>query len=224
MFVVASKVESEKRRIFDGCQHCEKKGCEVCEKACGLIDKFAASNIPVSYWYLKLKDFGGAKNLKEATLKYIAELEENFSTGSSIVFAGSYGVGKSSCASAILKNAVMKGHSAYYTTLTDMSNYLIDDRKNEFYHLVSRSDFLCIDECDSRYISSSDQAQQFHGTHLERVVRYRVQNKMPLLLATNNSSLDDLFQGQFKRVFASLENLLTTVSILGKDQRVGKKE
>ena len=102
-----------------------------------------------------------------------------------------------------------------------MIHYLSDfETQNTFYDLVSKVDFLAIDEVDSRHFSDTEQAQQYFGSNFERIVRYRSQNNLPILLASNNSSLDEVFSGQHKRVIDSLlSNVSEVIPSLGKDFR-----
>jgi len=225
MIVVEKKRTLFKERMKSECVDCKGPTCSSCIKKCQMIDKLADANIPVIYWTLKMKDFIGPLNLKNITTDYISSLQGNYANGLGICFVGSYGTGKSTAGCAILKNALMHGYSAYYTTLTDMISYMMDfDTKSEFSSLTTRTDFLFIDEVDSRHFSSSDEAQKVFGSNFERVIRYRVQNQLPTIIASNNSSLEEVFSGQYSRVVESLtSSTVTVVPSLGKDIRKGAK-
>jgi len=189
-------------------------------KKAQILDKFAEANIPVSYWFLKMKDFSGPENLKEQTVKYIKSLDDQYVSGKGLCYTGNFGIGKSTSCCAILKNALMQGYDAYYTTLTDIVNYMTDYAfKREFYHIVTRTDFLCIDEVDSRHFSDSEDAQRMFGSNFERIVRYRNQNKLPIIVASNNATITEVFTGQYRRAVDSLLSSSTVVPALGKDFR-----
>lgn len=169
-----------------------------------------------------MKDFSGPKNVKDQTIKYITSIDEMYMTGKGLCFVGNYGTGKSSASCAVLKGALIKGYTAYYTTLNDLISYLTNyETKTEFYDVVSRSDFLCIDEVDSRHFSDSEDAHAMFGSNFERVVRYRAQNNLPLIIASNNASIEEVFTGQWRRVVDSLLSSSEVIPSLGKDYRKG---
>lgn len=202
------------------CPSCEGKGCNSCTKKSQMIESLAEANIPVVYWFLKMKDFQGPKNVQEKTIEYITTLEEKYMSGRGLCFVGNYGTGKTTAACAILKNALIHGYTAYYTTLNDLISSLTDPAfKNEFYWLVTRADFLCIDEVDSRHFSDSDEAHAMFGSNFERIIRYRTQNNLPIIIASNNASINEVFTGQWRRVVDSLLNNSEVVPALGKDYR-----
>lgn len=220
MYVVDKKREKAKQHLIEKCG-CGV-GCPKCAPSRRFIDQLSDANIPVAYWFLKMKDFAGPKSLKDATLRYIEDLDDNFDSGRSICFTGTLGTGKTYSSCAIMKNALMRGYEAYYTTLTDLVFYLTDrELKKTYFSKVTRADFLCIDEVDSRHLSDSESAESFFGRSFERIVRYRLQNNLPLVLATNNAGLEEAFAGQFKRVVESLSRSTTVVvPALGPDFRL----
>jgi len=167
-----------------------------------------------------MKDFKGPENIKQATVDYIKSLDDQYNSGHGLCFTGNFGIGKTTAACAILKSALMAGWEAYYTTLTDVISYMSDfTYKRDFYHLVTRTDFLCIDEVDSRHFSDSEEAHKMFGSNFERIVRYRNQNKLPIIVASNDSKITEVFTGQYKRAVDSLLSSATVVPSLGKDYR-----
>lgn len=222
MYVVDKKRLQGKQRIVDECG-CGT-GCIKCVAKRRFIDKLADANIPAAYWFRVLKDFKGPQNLKKAATVYINNLKNNFEEGLNLCFTGSLGTGKTYSSCAILKNALALGYEAYYTTLTDLTFYLTDYELQKAYFLkVSRADILCIDEVDARHFSDTEQSSNFFGRTFERVIRYRIQNALPTILATNNASLEEAFAGQFKKVIESLSTSGTiVVPALGPDYRLCK--
>jgi DNA replication protein DnaC len=197
MFVLPKKLEIVKQDIVAKCG-CNV-GCPKCSKQMSFVEKIAEAGIPVAYWFLKMSDFNGADNIKKATDSYITSIKENYQNGESICFAGTLGTGKTYSLANILKAALAKNYSAYYTSLSEMVNNLTSyETKVKCNALVTQSDFLAIDEVDSRHIAASDAAQEFFGASFERIIRFRIQNKLPTLMATNNAGLEEAFSGQFK--------------------------
>jgi len=223
MYVVDKKRKQIKKKLIDECE-CAS-GCPKCALQVSFVDKLADANIPAAYWFRKLKDFYGPPNLKQAAQRYCKDISVMFDEGASICFTGNLGTGKTYSSCAILKTALMKGFDVYYTTLSDLVFYLSDyELKKEFFSKITRADFLCVDEVDSRHFSDSEQSESFFGRTFERVLRYRMQNGLPLILATNNANLEEAFGGQFKKVVESLShNSTQVVPALGPDFRLRKE-
>jgi len=220
MLIQEKKKQLAKRDIAIRCG-CEK-GCRKCAARRQFVDKMADSNIPVGYWDLSYSSFKGAINVKRAVQTYGKDLEFNYKKGNCLAFAGTMGTGKTMSACALLKHIIAAGYGAYYTTMSDMMTYLTDSQyKREFNKIVNSIDFLCIDEVDSRHYASSELSENFMGRTFEKVIRHRVQNRLPIILATNEVNLEDAFAGQFKKVVESLAAVNTTVvPALGRDYRL----
>jgi len=212
--------------MIDACPHCEK-GCSVCAQQAQFLEVIASANIPTAYWFLRMKEFQGAPSIKTAVVDYVKNMPAHYENGEGICFEGTPGTGKTYGMCSILKSALRKDYTVYYTTFSELVFYLSEADakiKSKFYHTVTRADFLCIDEVDSRHFSDSDQSFNFFGRAFERIIRYRTQNNLPILLATNEASITDAFRGQFKKFVESL--LAPTVKIipaLGKDFRTQEK-
>lgn len=198
-----------------------KNNANLSAKEHQFIDQMAESNIPVSYWNLPFSKFEGSRDILDFVTDYTKNTPENYKAGSGAIFAGTYGIGKTYGLCSLLKNAIMNGYSAYYTTLPDLSIYATSkNTKDEYLNLCTKSDFLVIDEVDARHISLSDDARAFFGSLVEKIVRERTQNKLPVFFATNHDSLDPVFDGQQARAINSLLAPVTkTVIALGFDFR-----
>lgn len=221
MRVVAKKRELAKAKVISECKHCNGVGCSVCGKKTQFIELMADANIPTAYWFLKMSNFKGPENVRQAVKEYKENIDQNYLQGKGLCFTGQYGTGKTYSICALLKNALIRDYTAYYTSLLDVGHYMTNFKySDKFYHLVTRCDFLAIDEVDSRHFSDSDDAQRYFGSNLERIVRYRAQNNLPILIGTNNASLKEVFTGQYSRVIDSLLNqAAAVVPALGKDYR-----
>jgi DNA replication protein DnaC len=212
-----------KQRLIDTCG-C-KAGCTKCSATRVFIDIMADANIPEAYWELSYRNFSGSEHIRSSTEAYVDDIAKNYTTGASICYAGSPGTGKTMSACTILKAALSNGYSAYYTTLSDIAFYMADNMfKTSFYHKLTGADFLCIDEVDSRHFADTESSENFFGRSLERVFRYRSQNRMPIIFATNHVSLNDAFAGQFKKIFESIASQsVKTIAALGVDHRIKSK-
>jgi DNA replication protein DnaC len=200
-------------------------GCVKCSGMRAFVDTMADANIPEIYWMLSYKNFSGAEHIKKSTEQYIEKIDDSYRIGDSICYAGSPGTGKTMSACTILKSALSKGYTAYYTSLSDVASYLADNTyKTSFYHKLINVDFLCIDEVDSRHFADTETSENFFGRSFERVVRYRVQNRLPIIFATNHGSLNEAFSGQFKKIIESIgSQTVRTIMSVGLDHRLKTK-
>jgi DNA replication protein DnaC len=220
MSVIERKKQLAKSEISKKCG-C-KTGCAKCTPMRSFIDSMADANIPEAYWMLSYKNFAGSDHIKKSTEAYVEHIDDMYRGGQSICYAGSPGTGKTMSACTILKAALKSGYTSYYTSLSDIASYLADHTyKTTFYHKLINVDFLCIDEVDSRHFADTESSENFFGRSFERVFRYRVQNRLPILFATNHSSLNEAFTGQFKKIFESISSQsVKTIVSLGVDHRI----
>ena len=197
-------------------------GCSKCGAKLQFLEKMFDSCIPVMYWSLKMSEFTGAANIKESVMAYTADLPKHYKAGTNVCFSGTLGTGKTYSMANILKAALAQDFTAHYVSLIDLVSGLTNNSiKYSFGDLLMNVDFLAIDEVDSRHIAQSDAAQDFYGTSFERVLRSRLQNRLPTLIATNNSSLEEAFGRQFRKTIESLSaTCMTVVPALGKDFRM----
>jgi DNA replication protein DnaC len=178
------------------------------------INRYTESNVPIEYWTLKMdRDFQGDPRLLAKYNEYTQDLKASYINGSSICFAGTHGVGKTMAMTCILKKASQKGYSCLYTSLSDIVNVLTMGSGEDKY-LAKRElalvDFLVIDEIDTRFFNQSDMSKELFGRTFEGVLRTRLQNKLPMLLATNSPNIKENFVSFFK---VSLTSLLSKVEI-----------
>lgn len=216
---VAEKKEWAKKSISD--KHGCNGACPKCVIASSLIDKMYDSNIPAGYWLLSMKHFKGAPQLKEEYDNYVKNLSYNYMNGRSLCFSGNQGTGKTMTAIGILKRSIASGFSAYYTTAADLLNDMTNYKGNAATRSVVRnSDFVVIDEMDSRFFVSDSVKELFSGIY-ESVFRHRSHNLLPTILCSNEiDGISNIFYGPCIQSIESLNNqYLTLCPIIGKDYR-----
>lgn len=214
---ISVKKQKIKERVAADC------GADVvkCTKLHALIDKMDEANIPVGYWFLTMEKFSGSPKLKEITEDYIANLQENYMAGKSVCFAGSQGTGKTMSSICILKAALKKNFTAYYTTASDILSELTDYKNSSNVRSTLRNvDFLLIDELDSRFFTSDSVKELFSGIY-ENVFRYRAHNELPTIICTNETEgILNVFHGAGRQSIDSLNNQYLTIHpVVGKDYR-----
>lgn len=203
----------------------KEHGCDApcirCAKIHKLIDEMFDANIPVGYWFLTMKGFEGAPKLKQIYQEYVDNLHDKYMEGRSMCFAGNQGTGKTMSSICILKEAIKKGFSVYYTTASDMLNDMTDYKNNNgLRNRLRTTDFLVIDELDSRFFTSDSVKELFSGIY-ENVFRYRTHNTMPTIICTNETeSILNVFHGQSEQAISSLnKQYLSVYPVVGQDFR-----
>jgi DNA replication protein DnaC len=191
--------------------------CPTCRAYNTAFLRYAESNIPVEYWYIDMENnFHGSKGLLDKYNKIVADIPLAYNNATSIIFAGSNGLGKTFTTSCILKRAVQAAYSGLYITLGDFVNVMMNAPNDEKY--LSRKelltvDFLVLDEWDSRYFSSESQAN-LYAKVLEEILRSRIQNRLPTFICTNSMSLTENITGKFKISIDSIANLVDFFIVL----------
>jgi DNA replication protein DnaC len=186
-----------------------------------LIDKMEESNIPIGYWFLTMDKFDGSPKLKEITDTYISNMRANYMEGHSICLAGSQGTGKTMSSICILKAALKQGFSTYYTTASDILHDMTDYKNNgTIRNTLRTTDFLVIDELDSRFFVSDSVKELFSGIY-ENVFRYRAHNTLPSIICTNETEgILSVFYGAGRQSIDSLnQQYLKIYPVVGKDFR-----
>lgn len=216
---VANKKEHVKAsvKVKHGCSG----ACVKCTKIHAFIDKMYEANIPVGYWFLTMKDFHGAEKLKELYDDYVENLKDRYMEGKALCFAGNQGTGKTMSSICILKVAIKKGFSTYYTTASDVLNNLTNYKgSSELREKLRTVDFLVIDEVDSRFFVSDSVKELFSGIY-ENIFRSRAHNMVPTIICTNETEgILNVFHGAGVQSIESLNNqYLTVCPVIGPDFR-----
>jgi len=195
--------------------------CERCSILIIAYDRYHQSNIPFEYWDMDMTSFKGPKELVSIFNGYTADLFGLYQNGKSICLAGTNGIGKTFVSSCILKKCCQKNYNCLYTTLIDMVSALNDAPKSDKYIIqkeISMSDFVVIDELDSKYIST-EASSDFFGRSLEHIFRTRAQNKLPTIFCTNSPNVVETFSGAIKQSMDSLMSKVKIFPIMGQDHR-----
>ncbi len=195
--------------------------CTRCAKIHQLVDLMFEANIPIGYWFLTMKEFKGAPDLKNIYDEYVENLRDKYMTGISVCFAGNQGTGKTMSSICILKEALKRGFSAYYTTAADILNNMTDYKNSgELRDKLRTTDFLVIDELDSRFFTS-DSVKELFCSIYENVFRFRAHNTMPTIICTNETEgVLKVFHGAGVQSIESLNHqYLKVYPVIGPDFR-----
>jgi DNA replication protein DnaC len=124
-------------------------------------------------------------------VRYRRRLKRALVRGYSLLFVGDNGVGKTMFMSYLLTQAIKRGFTAYYTTLTqldaDIKRGFRDREADQRLLAMLESDFVAIDEVGKEtYKSNSFTTSQF-----ESILKQRYDDGEPVLLGSN-AAHDDL--------------------------------
>lgn len=217
--------ESKKKYIINkiekSCQSCSGEGCMKCRSKIARISSYSRAGIPVDYWNRSWKDFSGDPKFKNLIKEEVlSKINEVYDTGRSFAFVGNLGVGKSYAACAILRMAITSGFKAKYLHMEEAIRLSISDYSNDFYSEVINTDFLCIDEYDSRWVFPSEKSEALFGQTMESILRNRFQNNMPTIVCSNTLDISEVVSGEFSKAIDSLfSKHMRVVYVSGKDFR-----
>jgi len=187
--------------------------------------RYFEANIPVKYWDLEMhRDFEGDSGILDYYKTLASDIPKAYNTGLSLIFAGSFGRGKTMIATNVLKRALEKGYTGLYTGLNDVISSVTSAERFKARRELLDTSFVVIDEFDSRHMASTENAQDFFGRIVEDVLRIRLNNQMPTILCTNNVNVTAAFRDSLQESLASLMNYMDIVPVLGTDYRPKEKQ
>lgn len=162
-------------------------GCQQCDWWYDLYLRMANANIPSKFWDHVLKDFDWCTEVTTIPIrKYVINLEKMLTQGMGLYLWGRNSVGKSFVASLILKAALIKSYTVYFTSfetiLTMVSDSMYDrDLRYEFRQKIVETDFLVVDDIDKTYRS----ATTFVDSKMDAVFRERANYGLPTIITSN---------------------------------------
>ena len=144
--------------------------------------------MPRDFWNVKAEDITHNREVFDAVVfKYAERIDTALKKGYGLVFLGDNGVGKTYLISYVLMKAIRAGRTAYYTTMPQLDhNIKRGFDKTEIEERLSwllTSDFLAIDELGKERFKSGKTS--FMDTQIERILKQRCDDSLPVLLATN---------------------------------------
>jgi DNA replication protein DnaC len=168
--------------------------------------------IPRDFWNIKEEKITHNRSQFELLIKpYVVNLNKALKNGYGMLFTGDNGVGKTFFMSYILCEAIKKGRTAYFTNMPDL-DYNIkrgfnDKHIEERLRYMLTSDFVAIDEMGKERFKKDP---KYMDAQVERIMKKRIDDSLPMLLATNMSELlmkevygstvSSMLTGKFKTV------------------------
>lgn len=198
----------------------DSSGSCDCKHQKRLMSLFTKANIPYEYWFLDLSDFKGSETHKKEIQEYCSHLEQYLKNSIGVFLYGSNGTGKTLLAVSILKAALRKKMSGFFSSYSSVvamftSTWSSEAAKAGFEKNIEHSDFLIIDDLGKEYSTKNNLAESI----LDRVIRYR---KGPTIITSNKNAeeLRTLYGGTWGESLCSLVYGKTIqVRVTGRDFR-----
>ena len=185
---------------YRGSQHeCEKDFDGICIQR-KLFLRYELANIPMDYHRIDWNEFETQPEAKDSIEAYVSNLDNAIERGLGLyVNSSGLGTGKTLIGCHVLKEAVKKGHTAYFCQFVDLVN-ITDDDYQKLESRLLHDDIVCIDDIVSSHISTKQ--NDLFKYLLEKTVRHRVHNEMSTVVTSNLES--DEFLKAYDRVFSLL--------------------
>jgi len=174
-------------RYVHGCKRCKgvDEDCSCYRKYQYKVAAYEAC-IPKDFWNVQAKDI--THNIEVFTNvveKYVKRLDKALLYGYGLVLLGDNGVGKTYFLSYILMKAIRANRTVYYTTLPqldyDIKRGFKDTAAEDRLRWLLTSDFVAIDEMGKEHRATTG----YMDVQIERILKQRCDDSMPVLLATN---------------------------------------
>lgn len=196
-----------------------------CEEQILLQKHFFAANIGSLYHIISYEDLfdeDRLDDLQEFIVEYVNNFDDNLYYGRGITFWGPLGTGKSFAACIVLKELIKRGYDGYFIMFDDLLNLQQrgwdEGDYNDLFYEIRGTQVLVIDELIAK--PNSTKATEYLAETLERIIRFRVSNRLPTIITTN------LTPEKEREVYPRVSSLLSTSQVRytleGEDERQGR--
>lgn len=163
-----------------------------CKTQKALTRHYLYANLGRTYHTLGFDDLREDKEgLRAVIQSYVANWDSYRRYGRGIIFRGGLGTGKTLAQILILKELIKKGEKVWFISFSAAANaYMDSDEKKALLREIHSAACLCIDEIPAPV---SDKQRDFYEEILEWLIRYRVENSLPVLMGTNIKNLAEVY-------------------------------
>ena len=183
-----AKVEADNRQAED-----ESK--DAAARQARIESKFAQSGIPPAFSERTLENFIADTDEKrealDACMRFVSDFDRATRRGTSMIFLGNLGTGKTHLAVAIAQVMLKRGHTVMYEVAAEMVTRLRNSMRNDakvsgsdLLDMYGTIDLLVLDEFGIQ--ASSDDVK----AHLTTVLDKRYRNGKPTILISNFDAKD----------------------------------
>jgi len=180
--------------------------------------------IPKSFWNVAAADVSyNREAFDEVVCQYRRRMKTALRRGYSLLFVGDNGVGKTMFVSYLLTQALKRGFTAYYTTLSqldiDIKRGFRDREADDRLRVMLESDFIAIDEVGKE----SFKADGFLSSRLEHLMKQRYDDEEPVLMGSNVAH-DDLIKMYGSTVESMIDGKYQVIGLEPGDCRRAQKK
>lgn len=183
-----------------------------CREAYNFEYKFLKAQIPIEHLPFELDGLTSPviKDMKKVTETYINNLKANIKDGFGLFLYGGHGTGKTTLGAIVLKEAIRRGFSAYFTTLNDCikletSNWSGGEKTEDQYVLqdrINNANILLIDDLGGLEVSTKN-TKELVITTFTNLFRQR-SNSLLSTIVTSNLSPQEMYDSFGSHVYSTL--------------------
>lgn len=139
------------------------------------------------FWHVSVDQIPETAHYRKELDRYLQNLEENVRSGVGMMFYGDYRKGKTSSAVILAKAVVAYGGTSYFIRSDDLVSSVLEkkefDQDQTVMQRLDTVDLLVVDDLGAEHTGKS----HFNVALLEKIVRYRYDNRKALVLTVNLS-------------------------------------
>ncbi len=195
------------RWSVDNCITCGGKGTfqwyatgsrtEVVTYDCNCVDQyklhryFLYHGVPVENQRMSWEDAQGLDiEFIEFLDDYFTRREDYMHTGTGLFLHGTPGTGKTLVGSIIMKQLIADGYNGVFSSFVDIlasksAGWDDDEDRDYFIKQIRHADVLMMDDPGKEHRQGEKQIE-FGRSTLDEIMRYRVQNAMPIIITSNH--------------------------------------
>jgi len=182
---------------------------------------FRRVNVGKAFWGSRT-DHIQHDETRDVILRYRKNIESMIKTGSGLIFLGPPGVGKTSAAVCIVKEAIVARYSVYFATHAEMRE-LRFSRRDELFgdgtdgitiaKKVEIADLLVLDGFNEPFFTD----KVFGPLQLEELLVYRSSRKLTTMMTTRSGAT--LKKEEFTDLFEQISQCMVPLNMGGKNMR-----
>lgn len=177
-------------------------------------------NLPRKFWKSR-SDFIQDVDVREKVLAFRKDIDRHVEHGHGVVFAGDAGVGKTSAAACLLKQAMARGYTTYFVTYDELRELVFDSGRlygdgtdgTTIKQQVERAEFLVLDGFNAPFLTD----KAFGPLQLERLLNRRSSAIRSTVLTTRVAGM--LKRKEYENLFDVVTSCMALMKIQGRNLR-----
>jgi len=182
-------------------------------------------NLPRKFWKSK-SDLIQDDDVREKVMAFRKDIDRHIDSGHGIVFAGEPGVGKTSAAACVLKQAIVRGYTTYYVTHDEARELVFDAGRlygdgtdgTTIRQQIDRAQLLILDGFNAQFLTD----KAFGPLQLERLLNKRSAAVKSTILTTRVAGT--LKRKEYENLFDVVTSCMALMKIQGRNLRDDARE